>query len=344
PPYMVPSYFSRLERIPLTANGKVDRTLLPTPRITTGEGFVSPRNTVEEKLAEVWSGVLPLEKEQIGIDGNFFRLGGHSLKATVMLSRIHKTFNVNVPLTSIFTTPTIRGLAACIKKTAPGRYISIEPAEKKEYYPLSSAQGRLYLLYRMDMDSTGYNMPSISILEGEIHKDQLENAFLKLLHRHESLRTSFQMVAEEPVQRVHDKVEFEITYYDSVSKTGEETRIKAFILPFDLSRPPLLRVGLIKEEDTRHIFLVDMHHIISDGTSMSLLVKDFTDLYSAGNLPELKIQYKDFSGWQNSEKETKKHREQYWLNEFKGDLPVLVLAADFPRPEVLGFGGASERF
>ncbi|MCP5054374.1 MAG: hypothetical protein GY940_44820, partial [bacterium] len=235
PAYMVPAYYTRLDKSPLTPSGKIDRKALPEPGIKTGGGYVPPSNTLEEKLAGIWAGVLALEKEQIGIRDNFFQLGGHSLKATLLVSQIHQTLNVNVPLTDLFSDPTIRGLAAYIKEAAAEKYTSIVPVEKKEYYALSSAQKRLYVLHRLDKQGLGYNIPSVSILAGQIHKDRLENALLKLIYRHESLRTSFQVVDEAPVQEIHEHVEFSIRYYDLAAKTHEDTRITDFIRPFDLS-------------------------------------------------------------------------------------------------------------
>ncbi|HLP46187.1 MAG TPA: condensation domain-containing protein, partial [Candidatus Kapabacteria bacterium] len=343
PDYMIPSYFVQLEKIPLTPNGKVDRKVLPEPRMKAGKSYIAPGNEIEKKLVEIWSEVLGRDElhiiqlnETIGINDNFFQLGGHSLKATILSAKIHKAFNANIPLSKIFTIPTIRGLANYIKSALQEKYLTIESIEKKEYYSLSSAQKRLYILYQMNPQGIGYNIPSFLVLEGAIDKEKLEHTFKLMIRRHESLRTSFHMINDEPVQRIHDKVEFEIEYLAT----------EAFIRPFDLSNAPLLRVGLIKENENKHILMMDMHHIISDGTSINIMVKDFMALYQGEFPSELQIQYKDFSNWQNDEKqaESLERQGEFWLNEFAGEIPVLELPVDYPRPAVQSFEGSSIPF
>jgi tyrocidine synthetase-3 len=406
PDYMVPSYFIQLDHIPLTPNGKIDRKALPAPVLKLGDNYEAPRDGIEKKLVEIWSGVLGIEKEKIGISDNFFHLGGHSLKATLLISRIHKELKVNVPLPEIFKTPYIRGLAAFIKNSETQRFFSIVAVEKKEYYSLSSAQKRLFVLHRMDEKGIAYNMPSVWQLEGNLDIEKFAAVFHRLILRHESMRSSFYMVKDEPVQRIHDDVVFEIEYYDfptdytdknyklqntnykpiaipnhkiqitnktvpfgqilDASGGGDEepaardsqpaaALISSFIRPFDLSKAPLLRVGLLDsagggtgtENRHGHIFLmIDMHHIISDGVSMDILARDFTALYGNEVLPPLQIQYKDFSQWQNSEKKKNniKQQETYWLKEFAGEIPLLNLPTDYVRSDLLDFAGSSLSF
>jgi amino acid adenylation domain-containing protein len=365
PGYMIPSYFTWLEKIPLNPNGKIDRKALPAPEARVTEAYAAPRNEVEEKLAEIWSSVLGVKKETIGIDSNFFELGGHSLKATILVSRIHEAFNVKLPLTRVFQSPVIRRLGESIKEASKEAFISIDSSEKKDFYRLSSAQKRLYVLQQLDLESTGYNMPVVVALEGHLAEARLEEVFNRLITRHDSLRTSFMlmttMTGEVPVQRIHDDVDFMIEYYDLTAKTREDTRRKGenfhsnpsasqqihhFVRPFDLSQAPLLRVGSIKIEEQRHILMVDMHHIISDGTSMSVFVNEFMSLYAGDELPPSRIQYNDFSERQNSNKEREsiKAQEAYWLKEFEGEIPVLVLPTDYARPAIQGFEGSTIPF
>ncbi|UCH92665.1 MAG: AMP-binding protein, partial [Candidatus Aminicenantes bacterium] len=363
PDYMIPSYFVNLEKIPMTPSGKIDRKALPKPKPEIGQGYIAPRDTVEKRLAELWSGVLGIETHLIGIDSNFFQLGGQSLKATVLTAKMHKSFDVKVPLAEIFKTPTIRGLSGYIKEAAPDRYQSIEPVEKKEYYGLSSAQKRLYILQQMELASTAYNMPYFIPLSHDITTEQLEKTFMKLLERHESLRTSFFMIDEEPVQKIHNKVEFTIRYYryqkparmEADKKAAEENlphldmnnelerSRRDFIKPFDLSQAPLLRVVLVEpgEEAFPRILFLDMHHIISDAVSFQILEEDFKALYNGKTLTPLPIQYKDFALWQNKEKQKKymKQQESYWLGQFEGKITQLDLPTDYPRPEVQLFTG-----
>jgi amino acid adenylation domain-containing protein/non-ribosomal peptide synthase protein (TIGR01720 family) len=354
PGYMVPSCFVLLEKMPLTPGGKIDRGALPLPGQNAGDAYAAPRNKTEEQLVRIWSGVLGIEASKISIDGDFFQLGGHSLKAAVLISRIHKELNVNIPLVEIFRIPTIRKLSGYIKKTGQDPHAPIEPVEKKEYYPLSSAQKRLYILQHMGTENLSYNVPTALKLEGEFEKERLKETFKKLITRQESFRTSFHMIEDEPVQRVHDEVEFEIEYFNlsdgGVGRPQAEnayspqtipTAYSSFVRYFDLSQAPLLRVRLVKIEAIGHIFMVDMHHIVTDGTSMPILVKEFTALYEGQALPPLSIQYKDFTGWQNSEKQSGvlEKQEAYWLEEFTGQVPRLNLPTDYVRPPVQRFEG-----
>jgi amino acid adenylation domain-containing protein len=353
PDYMVPLFFVLLDKIPLTFNGKLDREALPAPEaFSLAAQYTAPRDAIEKKLAEIWSDVLKIER--IGIDDNFFELGGHSLKATTLVSRIHKIFDLKVPLADFFKQPTVRELAEFIKSEAElgerETFVSIEAAEKREYYGLSSAQKRLYILQQMDergseaeAKGTSYNMPEVVKLEGVIDRDRFQETFKKMIWRHESLRTGFLMIHNQPGQRIYDAVEFDIEYYSATEGTEEQPTISNFIRPFDLSRAPLLRVGLINVEKEEHILMVDMHHIISDGTSIRVLTKEFMALYGGEDVESLRIQYKDFSQWQNSAeiRETVKKQEGYWLNELAGEIPVLNIPIDYPRPAIQSFTGTS---
>jgi len=346
PDYMIPSYFVRLENIPLTANGKVDGRALSKFQISNLKSqyeHTAPRNSIEKTLAEIWSEVL--ENVSIGIDDDFFELGGHSLKATVLLAKIHKTLEVKLPLVEIFKTPTIRELAQSISGAGKNRHFSIEPVEKKEYYVLSSTQKRLYILQQIDRDSTAYNMPEVVPLQEEPGIKELEKVFLQLIERHETLRTSFELVAGQAVQRIYDNVGFEIEYFNPVDSGQWAVDSRGFVRPFDLSQGPLLRVGLSASRGN-NILLVDMHHIISDGVSHEVLVKDFFALFLDQEFPVLRLQYKDFSEWQTSEteKENIKRQGAYWLKAFEGEIPLLDMPTDYERPAIQHFGGSSLGF
>ncbi|UCH98534.1 MAG: amino acid adenylation domain-containing protein [Candidatus Aminicenantes bacterium] len=358
PDYMIPAYFVRLEEIPLTANGKVDRKALPVPELQPGENYAAPGDEIEKQLVKIWAQIIGRDAlhasqshasqlhESIGIHDNFFELGGHSLKATIMAAKIHKTLNVKIPLAEIFTNPTIKKLAQTIKAGAANKYTSISPAEKKEYYLLSSSQERLYMLQQMKTEAVIYNMPGVFLLEGKINRKKLEQIFYRLINRHESLRTCFILLAGEIYQGIRQSIDFEIEYHSAgctVQGPGRRARIiQDFIRPFDLGKPPLLRVGLIKISPQEHIFMMDMHHIISDGSSQSLLVKELMALYAKETLPGLRIQYKDYSEWQynNGIRKMLKIQEEYWLKEFAGDVPVLNLPTDFTRPGTMRFEGS----
>ncbi|MGE5343493.1 MAG: amino acid adenylation domain-containing protein [Candidatus Omnitrophota bacterium] len=227
-------------------------------------------------------------------------------------------------------------------------YSSIPRANKKNYYALSSAQKRLYILYRMDKNVTVYNIPGILLLKGELDKKKLEETFKRLLDRHESLRTTFDMKDDVPVQQIHDTIDFRVDYHELMNRTPEEVEqfTRDFIRPFDLTKGPLFRVGLVKINDDEHLWIVDMHHIISDGFSLGILIKEFMAFYAGETLPELHIQYKDFAEWQQSEKQRLaiKQQEEFWLKTFAGEIPLLDLPTDFERPEMQSFKGDAVMF
>jgi len=339
PGYMVPTYVIQLERIPLTANGKVDLKALPEPGAAIREPHEAPSDETEKTLAGIWAETLGIPVEKIGVNDDFFHIGGHSLKAAVVLAMIRKAFNVKMTLSQLFTHTTLRRLSEYIKKSAPAKHISLEAAEKKDYYPLAPAQKRLYILQQMEKDDMTYNMPVVVFLEGEPQSERLQKTFHRLTRRHESLRTSFQMVAGEPVQRIHEKVECEIQYFLAT----EDTEDTEFVRPFDLSEAPQFRVGLVKQEEKKYILMVDMHHIVSDGTSMGILIRELMGLYGGEELPALRLQYKDFSLWQVSGegKKALEQQEQYWLKQFQGELPLVELPCDYPRPLKQNFAGST---
>ena len=384
PDYMVPTYILQVEAIPVTPHGKLDLQALPVPGRQGSVSYAAPRCAVEEKLVDIWTHVLHLQGRSVGIDDDFFELGGHSLKATILTAEIHKVLEVRIPLTEIFRRPTIRELSEYISETRVKEYTGIENSEVREYYPLSSAQKRLYILHQVAPNGIGYNIPIITRLEGEIEPTKLEDCFWKLLCRHESLRTSFVLIDEEPFQEVHAEVDFKIDYYDLATKGTKGTEgtedkitltkvfaggpggrffqkeppwppealIKNFIRPFDLSRAPLFRVGLIKLSPTPasqegvSILMVDMHHIVSDGMSIGIFVKEFVELYAGKELPALRLQYKDYSEWQHRQsiENPMEQQEAYWLKEFAGEAAVLELPTDYPRPAVQDFTGSSITF
>ncbi|WP_281819884.1 non-ribosomal peptide synthetase, partial [Vallitalea longa] len=340
PNYMIPSVIIRLESMPLTVNGKIDKKALPTPNVEGSKNgeYEGPRNQTEEKLTKLWEDVLGVKK--ISINDNFFELGGHSLRATVLASKIHKKFSVNIPLSQIFNSPNIKELSEYIVKNEKEVYKSIEIAEKKDNYQLSSAQKRLYTLQQLEVGTTSYNIPNIVEIEGTIEEERLQNAYKKLLTRHETLRTSFIIVNDEPVQMIHDKVEAWVEVIEVEEKDIQET-IKALIKPFELNKAPLIRVILIKVAHGKNLLMYDIHHIISDGISMKILVEEFMKFYSGKELPQLTRQYKDYSEWQNKLIETKEFEKEkiYWLNMFKESIPVLNMPSDYVRPEVNKYDG-----
>jgi amino acid adenylation domain-containing protein len=302
--------------------------------------YTAPVTRIEHILAKIWQELLRIET--VGIHDDFFELGGNSLKAINFAGRIHQELNIEVPLSVFFDKLTIKELALYLEETGSiQQFYSILPVEKKEYYALSSAQKRLYILQEMEPGSTGYNLTSVFELEGNFNKKRLETVIRELIKRHESLRTSFHMINGEPVQEIHHEPGFEIEYKKVEVKVEVEEAVSSFIRPFDLSRAPLMRVGLLSQAETRHMLILDMHHTIYDGTSIQLFFKEFMDLYQERKQPGLRIQYKDYAGWQGNQRDTARLQEQedYWLKVFSGDIPVLDLPLDFPRPAAQSFAG-----
>ncbi|MGY0701602.1 plipastatin non-ribosomal peptide synthetase PpsC [Bacillus subtilis] len=345
PGYMVPAYMIEMEQWPVTPSGKLDRNALPAPDgAADAETYTAPRNVTEMKLSQLWEDVL--KNGPVGIHDNFFDRGGHSLKATALVSRIAKEFDVQVPLKDVFAHPTVEGLATVIREGTDSPYEAIKPAEKQETYPVSSAQKRIYVLQQLEDGGTGYNMPAVLELEGKLNPERMDRAFKELIKRHESLRTSFEQDAGgDPVQRIHDEVPFTLQTTVLGERTEQEAAA-AFIKPFDLSQAPLFRAQIVKVSDERHLLLVDMHHIISDGISVNILIREFGELYNNRNLPALRIQYKDYAVWQEGFKtgDAYKTQEAYWLKQLEGELPVLDLPADHARPPVRSFAGDKVSF
>ncbi|NOQ27705.1 MAG: amino acid adenylation domain-containing protein, partial [Bacteroidales bacterium] len=345
PDYMLPSYFVELESLPLTTNGKVNRKVLPSPEIKAGDDYVAPSNEIEVKLLEIWSEVLNIEKEEISTTANFFAVGGHSLKATVLTSKIHKEIGVEFPLRDVFLHSTIKSQASQIEKSTKKEFVRIPKAKEHSYYPLSPAQKRLYVLQQFDLTSTAYNMPGIISLGKEADKSKIKEAFKQLINRHESFRTSINVVDHEPVQIISKEVDFKLEEL-SIENTELENVRNKFIKPFDLSKAPFLRVAIVDIKGEDSLLMVDMHHIISDGTSHSVLEQEFQALLSGEELSPLPLQYKDYSEWQNSKEQQEliKNQEQYWLNKFEGEIPVLNLPSDYARPLVQSHEGATVNF
>ncbi len=340
PDYMIPSYFEQLEKIPLTPNGKVDKKALPEPEIKMDEVHTVPRDEVEDRLAGIWSEVLGIPKEVIGIDSDFFTLGGHSLKAIILTSQIHQAFKVKLSLAEIFNTPFIRAVAQIIKESGKTNFVELEKAEKKEFYPLSFNQQRLFILHQLDPRSPAYNMPARMVLHQRIDEKIVEKILNLLVERHESLRTGFKTVNGESVQYVANTIELPFSIIDISSLAEDKKRQKQEEIyadlaaaPFDLDTLPLIRSILVKPDAEEYEFMFNMHHLITDGLSIEILKKDFFQLYEAYSakqpvqLKPLEFQYKDFSQWHNKQLDNPAAR--FWKQKLAGGVPLVQLPADF---------------
>ncbi|QPK87040.1 amino acid adenylation domain-containing protein [Bacillus velezensis] len=344
PAYMIPGSFTKLTEMPLSVSGKLDRAALPEPKEAERTGdYQAPRTMLETELLSIWQEVL--KREHISMRDDFFQIGGQSLKAASLVSKIHKRLEIELAVRHVFEHPTIESMARFLEQRKRGEYAEITPAEAKDLYPLSFAQKRLYALHQLAADSTGYHMPACLELSGRLNRDRLHEAFSALLQRHEALRTSFVLRNGEPMQHVHSHVDLDLTEIHMPSGTLLQEAMETFVKPFDVEKAPLLRVTLAKATEERHFLLLDMHHLIADGVSMSVLIQELTDLYRGKELRPLKLQYKDFSVWQHERfaaEEFKRH-ERYWLDAIGENIPVLDLPLDKKRPQLPDFSGSVVR-
>lgn len=340
PDYMLPAYFIKLDNIPINVNGKVDRLRLPqlTDDIVDEFEYVPPQGEIEEVIALVWRDLLMIEK--IGRDQNFFYIGGNSLKAVTLIYRLQKEFKITIPLLEIFKFPTISGLANYLRGESKTEYFSIKPTEKMDYYPVSSAQRRIFFASQIYPDSIAYNVYGALKIEGRIDLGKIEIVINILIERHDILRTSFKLLNGELVQVVHNKIDFNILYVN-LPKEPLNNIIENFIHPFDLSKAPLLRVGLIGVSENEWIFIYDIHHIISDRLSIKILLEEFAALYADIKLPDVKLQYNDFADWQNKmlNSDVIKEQKSFWMDLFNGDIPCLNMPTDYNRPNTNSFKG-----
>ncbi len=363
PEYMVPQTFVLLKALPLTRNGKVDRSALPAPEQEQAElrrDFVPPRTPAEEVLAGIWAEVLGLE--QVSIHDNFFGLGGHSLLVTQVISRARAAFEVDLPLRSIFESPTVAGLADGIEaarqaeKSMPSP--AIVPVSRQKNLPLSFAQQRLWFLDQLEPGSFLYNVPRAFRISGDLNVEALRRTFDVIVARHEVLRTTFATVDGNPVQDIAESLSVGLPIVDlsQLPEREREAEAQRRVLeeaqrPFDLQSGPLLRTGLLRLGEKEHVLLLTMHHIVSDGWSAGILFRELRALYESLStdlstdqpppLPELPIQYADYAVWQRKwlQGEVLEKQLAYWREQLGGDLPVTELPTDRSRSAEQTFRG-----
>ena len=359
----IPNLFMHLKRLPLTVNGKINYQALPTIeeiRETIKREFVAPRTPTEELLAGIWAEVLGLK--QVSVHENFFELGGHSLLATQIISRVRDLLHVDLPLRIMFESPTVADLAqsiqvALLKETSELIAPPIDRAPREDRLPLSYAQQRLWFMHQLDPDSPAYNIPLAVRLSGRLDVAALRVTLTEVVRRHEALRTTFAVCDGQPRQVIHPPAPLEMPIVDltSVDADKREREVKGLAgeearLPFELERGPLLRARLLRLSEEEHVLLVTMHHIVSDGWSMGVLVREVAALYAAfcagaeSPLEELPIQYADYAVWQREwlREEVLERQLEYWRKQLTGVPSVLELPSDHPRPAVQSFRGSFE--
>jgi amino acid adenylation domain-containing protein len=362
PEYMLPSAWIVLERMPLTPNGKVDLRALPAPgdqsRLGSEKCYAAPRTHVEGVLAAIWSEVLGVER--VGIHDDFFELGGHSLLATQVIARVRELFQVETPLRLMFESPTVGGFAQSVetmRQSAVGLLPPIQATSDTGNLPLSFAQQRLWFLQQLDPESTSYNFSAAIRLTGRLDVAALERTLTEVVRRHETLRTIFPSKAGQASQIIlpPGQVTLPLVDLSDLPQAEREAQVSRLIReeaqrPFDLSRGPLLRVGLMRLGEEEHVACFAVHHIIGDGWSMDVLIAEVVALYAAfirqqpSPLPSLPIQYKDYAVWQREwlQGEVLESQLAYWKQHLGGKIPVLELPLDRPRPLVPTHRGGSK--
>ncbi len=358
PEYMLPSAFVLLEALPLTPNGKVDRKALPAPEtsaLITRE-YEAPEDEVERTLATLWQDLLRVER--VGRHDQFFDLGGHSLLAMQLTSHVRSTFGVELPLRQVFTNSTLSALAEVVRAAAASMMGRIPRADRSRPLLLSLSQQRLWFLDQLDKTaSAAYSQPAALRLLGHLDAAALQAALDRLVARHEILRTSFVAIDGVPYQQIAPEscgftlAREDLSSLPSCEREPEVTRRAAHEArtPFDLSAGPLTRGRLLRLSDEEHVLLVTQHHIVTDGWSIDVMVREFAALYAAFHngegdpLPPLEIQYADYARWQRDWLAGDELARQldFWTNHLSGAPALLELPLDRPRPAVQSHAGAA---
>ena len=359
PEYLLPSGYVVLPQLPLTPNGKVDRKALPAPDVTSSLSteFVAPETTTQKALAEIWAEVLGIKL--LGIHDNFFELGGHSLLATQVVSRIRQSLSVELPLQSLFEKPDIASLAKELEiYLAQTQGIEIEAIKPREQDsnppPLSFAQQRLWFVEKTGLSGNAYNQPLTLHLVGELNKVALKQSLNQIITRHETLRTTFSEINSTAIQVIRPPFELELPKKDlsGLTPSQQKAQLQQLLQTdneqlFNLEVEPPIRAVLFELGATEHILLVTLHHIASDGWSLTVFAKELSAHYTAAvqnqpsPLPELPIQYADFAIWQRNylQGQTLQTQLDYWKEKLQ-ELPQLQLPTDHPRPAIESFKGA----
>ena len=362
PEYMLPAAFVHLDRLPLTRNGKVDRDALPAPQEEGDDGTGATKREARTPVEEVLAGLCAqvLRVKEVGVEDNFFERGGHSLLATQLVSRVRQAFNVELPLRHLFEAPTMAGLAERVEALLrSGRGAGAPPiarAARGRELPLSFAQQRLWFLQQLEPESAYYNVHRVVRLEGRLGVQALEQTLSEIVRRHEVLRTTFPVADGQPFQLIGPAEGFRVPLVDlsALPHASRESAVKSLAArmssrPFDLARGPVLRAALLRLGEREHVFLLAMHHVVSDGWAMGLLVREVAALYAAfvggeqSPLAELEIQYADFAVWQRGwlQGEVLESHLDYWRRQLAGCPTTLALPSDRPRPAAQSFRGAA---
>jgi iturin family lipopeptide synthetase A len=317
----------------------IEEGLMARPALMTE--FEPPQNEIEVCIIKIFTQLFGVK--DIGRKDDFFELGGDSIKAIGVMADLNKMFKINLSIREFFNNSRVNVLASFIESnfgSKTEKAITIPVAPQQDLYLLSSAQSRLFIIQQMFPESVAYNEPYVEILYQDVDLQLLRETIKKQIERNEVFRTSFVIKDGVPYQQIAKEVDFDVEYWET-SEENVAAIIKGFIRPFDLSRAPLLRIGVIKLAEKKFVFLTDFHHIITDLTSLKLFWNEHNAILYKKQLPAINLSYKDYSEWENSEagKQFLKKQEAYWLQEYSTIPQELVLPYDFERPEILTFKG-----
>ena len=343
PEYMVPQYFVKLDELPHTPNGKVDRKALPTPIIDEKElEIVKPRNEIDKQLIKIIEKML--QGEKVGINNTLLELGGDSLTAITLSTKILSKFDVQLNIKDILSNYTIKDMSDYIdkNKTKDISKIKIEKAPIQDAYPLSSAQKRIYYNVKMiGEENVVYNISWAMLADEILDRDKVQKVFEKIIKRHSTLRTEFIIQEDEVVQKIKDSVEFSIPIFKN-TESEINNIINNFVKPFKIDKAPLIRVELHYIDNNKTLLLLDTHHIIMDGTALNNLVIEFNRLYNGDDLKNIPIQYKDYAVWEDNynKSDSIKVQEKYWIDKFKDcEFMQLNLPYDYNMPGTRSYEG-----
>lgn len=340
PFYMIPKKLVKMDSLPINNNGKIDKSKLPSVNLKNiEEEYIEPKTATEKQLSSIWKELFNSDK--IGANYNFFHIGGDSLLAIKLSAIILSIFNISITVEELFNNPTIKELASIIDSKKNTNIEKIIPCGLKEAYHISSAQKRIYFSCKIaGKDNLLYNMPGCIIFDKDPDINRLNKCFEKLIAKHSSLRTYFEEINDEVYQKVTPKVSFKLEELIEDTKNVDEI-MRNFVKPFDLSKAPLLRGSLVKNNN-QYLLLFDIHHIICDGTSLSVFINELSDLYNGKNLIEIPTNYIDYAEWEFKQLQSDKFKsyKDFWVNDFKDDIPVLDLPTDYIRPNIQSFEGA----
>ncbi|HST61431.1 MAG TPA: amino acid adenylation domain-containing protein, partial [Longimicrobium sp.] len=353
PDWMIPGAFVPLPALPRTPNGKVDRLALVAPEAFAREdaAYVAPRTPVEEILCTVWARVMG--EPRIGVRDDFFALGGHSLRAVQIVARLRETLGVELPLPAVFQAPTVEALATEVERamgSSPSTE-AIESVDRSGPLPLSPAQEAVWFFERLSPGMRSYQFQAALRMRGDLDAPALERALTEVVRRHEIFRTVFREVDGHPAQLVQPPWAVALPVVDATALPDDEVDARyaeAFARPFDAGALPLVRWTLFRTGAREHVLLIVEHHLVHDGWSFGVFLRELTSLYAAlvhGDAPppEPRLQFGDFAVWQRAWTRSAEARRglEFWKQKLAGAPPALDLPTDFPRPPRISFRGES---